>query len=380
MISKSPFVNSASDVKRAYQALALDEHRGAFTPSLWYIEDNSEDDLSLEVDLRQCWFPGFHADIGGGGNTDPEFVKDKKAHQIDQISLAWMCDQIDGLVTFHKHVAYAFLPEAHNAIDWKWTARGQKDAMTQMYALNTGGGSQYRSPGIYQLPHTEEEVERSAKKEAPGFFSKVFGGHKQPEKPVGVVIPPRRFTRERIHPSVQLLMDATENAPDDQHARKYLPAALGKSPIKRYNGYGDYIPGLAVIKQPEWIRYERKTPGGGAIWRRAEIAHKPGVLGGWWEGEVQSSPKIILDEHVIMDTKDEASNNFEARLLTKDVKKRLRAQNSELIKKIQDSWEAKKHSNINREIRVAHHCHEDWWFGTEAVHKEVHRHVGKELT
>ncbi|KAH8663548.1 hypothetical protein BGZ60DRAFT_565601 [Tricladium varicosporioides] len=36
-----------TDVKRAYQALSLDDHRGAFTPSLWYLKD-----LSKEVDEK----------------------------------------------------------------------------------------------------------------------------------------------------------------------------------------------------------------------------------------------------------------------------------------------------------------------------------------
>ena len=46
----------SSNVGRGFQAIAIDEHRGNFTPCIWHIEDR----------VTQCLFPGAHSDVGGG--------------------------------------------------------------------------------------------------------------------------------------------------------------------------------------------------------------------------------------------------------------------------------------------------------------------------
>lgn len=54
---------SLSDrIEHAFQALALDETRAPFTPAVWErLPENR-----LTTDLRQVWFPGNHANCGGG--------------------------------------------------------------------------------------------------------------------------------------------------------------------------------------------------------------------------------------------------------------------------------------------------------------------------
>lgn len=47
-------------IENAFQALALDERRTAFSPALW------EKPQSCRTKLRQVWFPGVHSNIGGG--------------------------------------------------------------------------------------------------------------------------------------------------------------------------------------------------------------------------------------------------------------------------------------------------------------------------
>jgi hypothetical protein len=61
------------DVQHGYHALALDEERLAFEPTLW-------DPPSDPKQISQVWFSGAHSDIGGG-NTD---------HHLSDISLMWM--------------------------------------------------------------------------------------------------------------------------------------------------------------------------------------------------------------------------------------------------------------------------------------------------
>ncbi|MCX4028587.1 DUF2235 domain-containing protein [Endozoicomonas sp. SM1973] len=63
------------EVKAAYHALAIDEQRSTFEPTLW--EDTSQ---SPNQTVEQVWFAGVHADIGGG------YVK----RHHSNVSLAWM--------------------------------------------------------------------------------------------------------------------------------------------------------------------------------------------------------------------------------------------------------------------------------------------------
>ncbi|KAK4198184.1 hypothetical protein QBC40DRAFT_331910 [Triangularia verruculosa] len=67
-------------IEYAFHALALDEHRPAFSPTVW---ERTIDSLYV-TDLRQVWFPGNHVNVGGGW----------KDAGISDMSLAWMMDQL----------------------------------------------------------------------------------------------------------------------------------------------------------------------------------------------------------------------------------------------------------------------------------------------
>ncbi|KAK3899155.1 hypothetical protein C8A05DRAFT_18372 [Staphylotrichum tortipilum] len=71
----------SNKVENAFQALALDEPRYAFRPSLWERVPGST------TNLKQVWFPGNHGNVGGGWYDQ----------QISDITLAWMCDQLSTL-------------------------------------------------------------------------------------------------------------------------------------------------------------------------------------------------------------------------------------------------------------------------------------------
>jgi hypothetical protein len=49
-----------SDLDYAFQALAIDEKRLTFPPTLWHKTTDGP-----AKDLQQCWFPGVHGNIGG---------------------------------------------------------------------------------------------------------------------------------------------------------------------------------------------------------------------------------------------------------------------------------------------------------------------------
>jgi hypothetical protein len=54
--------NLSDRIEHAFQALALDEHRPPFNPAVWERLPNDKE----TTDLRQVWFPGNHANCGGG--------------------------------------------------------------------------------------------------------------------------------------------------------------------------------------------------------------------------------------------------------------------------------------------------------------------------
>ena len=64
-----------SGVEHAYHALALDERRKAFTPTLWYIDNEEVKEGGKLPELRQVWFPGFHINIGGGSDDGLKEMK-----------------------------------------------------------------------------------------------------------------------------------------------------------------------------------------------------------------------------------------------------------------------------------------------------------------
>jgi hypothetical protein len=62
--SRHEFLNTAlsKQVVHARHAVAIDEHRGPFTPTLWTGLETRPRDTTA----KQIWFPGDHCDVGGG--------------------------------------------------------------------------------------------------------------------------------------------------------------------------------------------------------------------------------------------------------------------------------------------------------------------------
>ncbi|KAF4833840.1 hypotheticall protein [Colletotrichum tropicale] len=69
-------------IQHAFHALALDEYRKPFKPTLW-----SRDVSNKNTHLRQVWFPGSHSDVGGGLANQ----------QMATIAFAWMADQLSSV-------------------------------------------------------------------------------------------------------------------------------------------------------------------------------------------------------------------------------------------------------------------------------------------
>ena len=71
----------SSRVRFAYHALAIDEQRGPFQPTLWQQQAHAEGQT-----LEQVWFTGVHSDVGGG-YPEPALA---------EITLSWMARRAQG--------------------------------------------------------------------------------------------------------------------------------------------------------------------------------------------------------------------------------------------------------------------------------------------
>lgn len=101
-------------VKSAYHAIAIDERRSSFVPTLWTNPDGSARDNDAQ--LQQVWFPGAHCDVGGSYFES----------ELSNITLRWMidCARTCGLAFDDKAVATClgpkpFLPLGLAHDEWK---------------------------------------------------------------------------------------------------------------------------------------------------------------------------------------------------------------------------------------------------------------------
>ncbi|POY36335.1 hypothetical protein C3K47_11345 [Solitalea longa] len=76
-------VQLSSYIENAYHALAVDERRTNFKPTLWETSKKNIKNGEKKQTLEQVWFPGVHSDIGGGYKTKG----------LSFIALLWMIDK-----------------------------------------------------------------------------------------------------------------------------------------------------------------------------------------------------------------------------------------------------------------------------------------------
>ncbi|KAG8727987.1 hypothetical protein FRC11_012021, partial [Ceratobasidium sp. 423] len=89
-VADAPWIRHNPSVNYFRQALALDENRGNFIPSLW---DHSQ---TGKQNVLEVWFKGGHADVGGGAPQSPDVGKSSGPHRsldLSNISLRWMVRQ-----------------------------------------------------------------------------------------------------------------------------------------------------------------------------------------------------------------------------------------------------------------------------------------------
>lgn len=196
-----------SNIEYAFQALALDEHRRSFSPTIWDWPRVEPHDLKV---LKQCWFPGVHSDIGGSYDDTA----------LANLTLAWMVSHLDPILTLdHHYIMNLIKPNQRDSIDGHQTfthdGRMATTANTQPHVRPWGlgkihdsmslffrlGGSRIRTPGEYR----EQELASQRGTllwiawKLSHRFTRLFGN--QPH-----VLPRLARTNETIHSSVRIRM------------------------------------------------------------------------------------------------------------------------------------------------------------------------------
>lgn len=115
-------------VKRAVQALAIDEHRRDFTPTFW------TGDVPAGASIQQVWFAGAHSDVGGGYKT----------RGLANIPLVWMAKQAEA---------------AGLALDWK--------CLPLPSTLDLAAPSHDSSSGLFALDRYHPTVREIGQKKCP---------------------------------------------------------------------------------------------------------------------------------------------------------------------------------------------------------------------
>ena len=107
-------VELSGRVKNGYHAVAIDEKRVSFEPTLW-VDKQKEGQI-----VEQMWFAGVHNDIGGG-NPD---------RGLADLAIIWLKDKAEacGLVFdneyFTKIVAPNPLGKVHESLTWYYRMVG----------------------------------------------------------------------------------------------------------------------------------------------------------------------------------------------------------------------------------------------------------------
>ena len=112
-------VGLGAHIDRAFHALAIDERRGPFSPTLWRGDDRARHALADAgmADARiveQCWFAGVHSDVGGG----------YERNDLSRLPLAWMIQRLARTTGLAFWAAYGTLNTKQDALAPQNESRG----------------------------------------------------------------------------------------------------------------------------------------------------------------------------------------------------------------------------------------------------------------
>lgn len=207
----------SNGIEYAFQALALDETRTPFAPAVWERPNN------VRTDLRQVWFPGSHANVGGG-YPDQE---------VADICMAWMMDQLasigiafeNGTIDkiFQENVSYCYNARSKA----RSSASNSKHKAWAQWAISSvyNEHKPVRPWGLGQIYDSEVGFYHLAGKtvRTPGMYHRINPDTSSPTVEFLV------NTNERIHRSVRIRIGLDGLGLDDIGLYK-CPALFEKGP------------------------------------------------------------------------------------------------------------------------------------------------------
>jgi uncharacterized protein (DUF2235 family) len=114
-------VGLSKNIESAYQALAIDERRRPFQPSLWSLQPGSSQIL------EQVWFPGVHSNIGGGYSQDG--LANAALHWIKEKASIHNLEFDESFLSYykpwHKHELRDSMTWAYRLLIPKWRTIGE---------------------------------------------------------------------------------------------------------------------------------------------------------------------------------------------------------------------------------------------------------------
>ncbi|KAG6988492.1 hypothetical protein G7Y79_00072g097540 [Physcia stellaris] len=99
------------EIENAFQALALDERRAPFSPTLWNMPGDNK-----KTNLIQCWFPGIHVNIGGGSSDGLKKTPKGDLESMANTTFAWMVDRCRPFLHFDDKVLLFILDKYYQTL------------------------------------------------------------------------------------------------------------------------------------------------------------------------------------------------------------------------------------------------------------------------
>ncbi|OCL15296.1 hypothetical protein AOQ84DRAFT_384127 [Glonium stellatum] len=273
-------------ILHAYQAVALDECRSPFSPSVWKIKTDNK-----ITKLCQCWFPGVHINVGGGSPANAD-EKDPKGdrEQLASISYAWMLDRIRPHLALDETALQAQKSDMLEAAKPRSTGKPEPQGWfwnSVNYFKDTVAGSRVAHQAGYALGLIEDS--HSWEYDLMGF-PEVRTPNRYHDWKAG------EYTVERIHPSVYFRQEyQRELQKTHKNLKIYEPAAL-KGWVRVYEKHGMGI-GMKERKGWTWIKYKADNKGNRLLDGKGE----PIVENSLWEFEIGNMPADKSVERWLID-------------------------------------------------------------------------------
>ncbi|KAH8835303.1 hypothetical protein DL96DRAFT_39490 [Flagelloscypha sp. PMI_526] len=134
-----PDLKLGEHIGNAFQALAADEVRKDFTCAKF--EQTAQGKAKKQV-LKQCWFSGSHADVGGG----------LEKYDLSFLTLVWMCANVEDILSLDHGYVQRSKPQPATA---PWGAQPVYSPLKGIFALSK---TQPRETPQHPVPSDQDET------------------------------------------------------------------------------------------------------------------------------------------------------------------------------------------------------------------------------